>query len=178
MAMGMSLAGSVNAQPTNPAASSILDSIDDEMLRIAISNAGASAAPLDDDANTLRIAFPNGMRGVARRMACIKAPGAQEVECKGLILLGYFSKPEGVSKARQQDALTRFGLEQNLASVIVNREGEHVVKAYVIFDGGITLENLIVRLSLFGASMKEYQGLLYGPAEKSKTQSVKGEDQS
>ena len=151
-----------NAQPTNPASSSILTSIDDEMLRIAIYNGGATATPLDDDANTLRIAFPNGMRAIARRMACLKVPGSEEDRCKGLILLGYFSKPEGVSEAQQQAALTRFGLEQNLASVVVNREGEHVVKTYIIFDGGITLENLIVRIALFGESVKAYQGMLYG----------------
>ena len=150
-----------NAQPTNPVSSSILTSIDDDMLRIALTNAGASATPLDDDANTLRIAFPNGMRAIARRMACVNVPGAEEEECKGLILLGYFSKPVGVSEAQQQGALTRFGLEQNLASVVVNREGEHVVKSYIIFDGGITLENLIVQIALFGESVKAYQGLLY-----------------
>jgi len=150
-----------NAQPTNPASSSILTSIDDEMLRIALTNAGASATPLDDNANTLRIAFPNGMRAIARRMACVNVPGVEEEECKGLILLGYFSKPEGIPQAQQQAALTRFGLEQNLASVVVNREGEHVVKTYIIFDGGITLENLFVRIALFGDSVKAYQRLLY-----------------
>ncbi|MEO1729154.1 MAG: hypothetical protein AAFR64_00285 [Pseudomonadota bacterium] len=158
---GFAMNAPASAQPTSPASSPILTSIDDEMLRIALYNAGAKAAPLDDDANTLRIAFPNGIRAIARRMACIEAQGAEEEECKGLILLGYFSKPDDVSEAQQQAALTRFGLEQNLASVVVNREGEHVVKSYIIFDGGITIDNLIVRIALFGESVKAYQELLY-----------------
>ena len=161
MAMGASLASAGSAQPTNPDASSILTSIDDEMLRIAINSAGATATPLDDEENTLRIAFPNGMRTIARRMACVEVSGSDEDECKGLILLAYFSKPQGVPEAQQQAALTRFGLEQNLASVVVNREGEHVVKSYIIFDGGITLENLVVRIAFFGESAKAYQRMLY-----------------
>jgi hypothetical protein len=85
-------------------------------------------------------------------------------ECKGLILLGYFARPADVSEAEVQAAARRFGLEQNLASVAINDEGEHVVKAYVIFDGGITLENLAVQVALFGESVRSYQAMLYGPA--------------
>jgi len=157
----LALAGTIAAPPLSAQGQAldpdtVIDAIDETTLNRAITAIGATSAPLDDENNTVRIAYPNGMRGVARRMACSPENG-----CKGLILLGYFSKPDGVSEEQQQAALTRFGLEQNLASVMVNREGEHVVKSYIIFDGGITIDNLIVRIALFGESVKTYQELLY-----------------
>ena len=98
------------------------------------------------------------MLGVARRMACTGTDS-----CKGLILLGYFTQPEGIPDAQAQDALSRFGFEQVISSVVVNREGEHVVKTYVMLDGGITQANLINWIGLFGQSLAAYQGMLYGP---------------
>ncbi len=138
----------------------VIDTIDDATLRSAIAALGATTTPLDDEENTLRIAYPNGMRGVARRMACDEA-GAQ---CKGLILLGYFSRPDDVPAERAAEALARFGFEQVLSSVVVNQEGEHVVKTYVMLDGGITQANLVNWIGLFGQSLAAYQVMLYGPA--------------
>lgn len=138
----------------------VIDEIDGPTLQTIIARIGATTAPLDDEENTLRVGYPNGMRGVARRMACVEGES-----CKGLILLGYFSRPQGIPEARAQAAPRQFGLEQNLASVVINDEGEHVVKAYVIFDGGITMANLAVRIGLFGESILAYQRTLYGQAE-------------
>ncbi|MEM7688295.1 MAG: hypothetical protein AAF291_04670 [Pseudomonadota bacterium] len=136
----------------------VITAIDEATLSAAIAAVGGTTAPLDDEDNTVRIAYPNGMRGVARRMACEGTSG-----CKGLILLGYFTKPTDVSEARAQDALARFGFEQVISSVVVNREGEHVVKSYVMLDGGITQANLMNWIGLFGQSLAAYQGMLYGP---------------
>jgi pimeloyl-ACP methyl ester carboxylesterase len=158
-ALGLLGATPLAAQEPDFDAGRVVEAIDDATLRQVIAAVGASAAPLDDEDNTLRVLYPNGARGVARRMACL-APD----ECKGLILLGYFARPADVSEAEVQAAARRFGLEQNLASVAINDEGEHVVKAYIIFDGGITLENLAVQVALFGESVRSYQAMLYGPA--------------
>ncbi|MEM6856398.1 MAG: hypothetical protein AAF559_00880 [Pseudomonadota bacterium] len=136
----------------------VIDAIDDATLSAAITSLGATSAPLDDEDNTVRIAYPDGMRGVARRMACTPEGG-----CKGLILLGYFTISEDVPAARAQAALERFGFEQVISSVVINREGEHVVKTYVMLDGGITQGNLINWIGLFGQSLAAYQGMLYGP---------------
>jgi len=143
----------------------VIDAIDGPTLQTVLAEVGAATSPLDDEENTLRVGFPNGMRGVARRMACIddgSEGDAEESACKGLILLGYFSRPDDVSPERAQAATRQFGLEQNLASVVINDQGEHVVKAYVIFDGGITMANLAVRVALFGESVQAYQRMLYG----------------
>ena len=158
LAIGALLAAPAAAQETAPDRSQIIESIDEATLNSAIAALGATTAPLDDEQNTIRIAYPNGMRGVARRMAC-----EGKDACKGLILLGYFTPPEGVPEARAQDALSRFGFEQVISSVVVNREGEHVVKTYVMLDGGITQANLINWIGLFGQSLAAYQGMLYGP---------------
>lgn len=136
----------------------VIDSLDDATLKAAITAIGGTTAPLDDEDNTLRIAYPNGMRGVARRMACSDADA-----CRGLILLGYFTLPEDASPERTQQALSQFGFEQVISSVVVNQEGEHVVKTYVMLDGGITQGNLVNWIGLFGQSLAAYQGMLYGP---------------
>lgn len=136
----------------------IIKSIDEPTLAAAISAVGATTTPLDDESNTVRIAYPNGMRGVARRMACT-APD----DCKGVILLGYFAKPDDVPRERAEAALARFGFEQVISSVVVNQEGEHVIKTYVMLDGGITQANLVNWIGLFGQSLMAYQQMLYGP---------------
>lgn len=136
----------------------VVTSLDDATLRTAIAAIGATAAPLDDEDNTLRVAYPNGMRGVARRMAC-----EGKDNCRGLILLGYFTPSDDIPEDRAADALARFGFEQVISSVVVNREGEHVVKTYVMLDGGITQANLINWIGLFGQSLAAYQAMLYGP---------------
>ncbi len=136
----------------------VIETIDEATLQGAIMAMGATTAPLDDEQNTVRVAYPNGMRGVARRMACDE----EGANCKGLILLGYFSRPDDVSPERAAAALARFGFEQVISSVVVNREGEHVVKTYVMIDGGITQGNLVNWIGLFGQSLAAYQGMLYG----------------
>ena len=149
---------SASAQETSITRETVIETIDDATLKTAIAAIGGTTAPLDDEDNTLRIAYPNGMRGVARRMAC-----TGKESCKGLILLGYFTPPADGSPARAADALSRFGFEQVISSVVVNSEGEHVVKTYVMLDGGITQGNLINWIGLFGQSLAAYQGMLYGP---------------
>ena len=163
----LSLALATTALVTAPASAqdepldrtAVIESIDDATLKTAIAAVGGTTAPLDDEDNTLRIAYPNGMRGVARRMACEATTG-----CKGLILLGYFTPPQDVPQERVNAALARFGFEQVISSVVVNQEGEHVVKTYVMLDGGITRGNLVNWIGLFGQSLAAYQGMLYGPA--------------
>ena len=157
----LALAGTIAAPPLKAQgqaldADTVIDAIDETTLNRAITAIGATSAPLDDEDKTVRIAYPNGMRGVARRMACSPEHG-----CKGLILLGYFTVSEGVSPESAETALARFGFEQVISSVVVNREGQHVVKTYVMLDGGITQANLINWIGLFGQSLAAYQGMLY-----------------
>ncbi|MEO0418047.1 MAG: hypothetical protein AAF249_04235 [Pseudomonadota bacterium] len=155
---GALAASPANAQDTAFDGAKVIESIDEATLQTAIAAIGATTTPLDDEDNTIRIAYPNGMRGVARRMAC-----QGKDACKGLILLGYFTKPDSISLEQAQAALSRFGFEQVISSVVVNQEGEHVVKTYVMLDGGITQANLINWIGLFGQSLAAYQGMLYGP---------------
>jgi len=160
-------AGSVTAMPPLAAQETgfdearVVSAIGDAQLRAVITRIGATITPLDEEKNALRIGYTNGARGIARRMACPPdiAPGEP---CKGLLLIGYFAKPEGVDDARAMAAAMQFNREQNLASVAVSQRGEHVVKTYVIFDGGITLGNVAVQVALFGESVAAYQTLLFG----------------
>ena len=138
----------------------VIDSLDEATLQASIAVLGATTTPLDEEENTIRIAYPNGMRGVARRMAC-EGPET----CRGLILLGYFTPPKDLPEERAQDALSRFGFEQVISSVVVNQEGEHVVKTYVMLDGGVTQANLVNWIGLFGESLAAYQQMLYAPAD-------------
>jgi len=155
---GALAASPLSAQEARFDGSKVIESIDEATLQTAIAAIGATTTPLDDEDNTVRIAYPNGMRGVARRMACTGTDS-----CKGLILLGYFTPPKDIPAEVAQDALSRFGFEQVISSVVVNQEGEHVVKTYVMVDGGITQANLVNWVGLFGQSLAAYQGMLYGP---------------
>ncbi|MEE4153862.1 MAG: hypothetical protein V2I27_06855 [Erythrobacter sp.] len=137
----------------------IIDQLDDSTLRAVLTQLSATATPLDEESTILRIAFPNGLVGISRRIACT----AQDA-CKGLMLTAYIPVPEGMPEARSQEVRQQFGLESLVASVVVNQLGEHVVKTYVILDGGITSANLAIWIGLFSESARAYQEALYAGA--------------
>jgi len=144
------------AEPTALAADQVIDALDDATLRALLTQLSASVTPLDEEATTLRIAFPNGVIAIARRMACT----GQE-ECKGLMLTAYLPVPDEVPAKRAEEVRRRSNLESLVATVVVNQLGEHVVKTYVILDGGITVENLAIWIGLFSESARAYQEKLY-----------------
>lgn len=139
--------------------SRVIDALDDASLRTVLMQLSAAATPLDEEATTLRIAFPNGVIAIARRMAC-----TSEDACKGLMLTAYLPVPSGMSEARAEEVRRQFGLESLVASAVVNQLGEHVVKTYVILDGGITFANLAIWIGLFSESARTYQEALYAAA--------------
>ncbi len=138
----------------------VIDALDDATLRAVLAQLSATPTPLDEEATTLRIAFPDGLIGIARRMAC-----TSEEACKGLMLTAYLPVPPDLPAAKAQEALRQFELESLVASVVVNQLGEHVVKTYVILDGGITVENLAIWIGLFDESARAYQELLYASVQ-------------
>lgn len=140
-------------------AGTVIDTLDDATLRTLLEQLSASVTPLDEEATTLRIAFSNGVIAIARRMACTAAEG-----CKGLMLTAYLPVPENMPAARAEEVRSRSNLESLVASVVVNQLGEHVVKTYVILDGGITIRNLAIWIGLFSESARAYQEKLYAAA--------------
>lgn len=149
------------AQATDaPAAQTIIDQIDEPTLLSAVAKLGAEAETLGDTNDTYRIVYPNGSRAILRRTAC-----AQEA-CRGLLMLAYFSLPKDRSAAEVETARREFSANFNPASVITNDLDEHIVKSYLIFDGGVTTDNLTVRLAVFGDAVQRYGRALYGVEEQ------------
>ncbi len=137
----------------------VIDAIEEATLLDALAAIGADTAPLGEDEDTYRIEYPQGGRAILRRVACEAGP------CKGLLMLGYFTLPDGRTREVTDRSAREFSLNYNPAAIIINNNGEHIVKSYLIFDGGITKGNLAVRLALFGDAVRRYREVLYGDGE-------------
>lgn len=162
--LGPMLGGVFGAAPAyaqeaadNPAfdGSTIIEAIDEATLRATLDAIGVSSSPMAEDKTVLRIEYPQGGRAILRLTACTDG------FCKGLLMLGYFSQPEGKTADQIAPIAQRFSLNYNPASVLINDAGEHIVKSYLILDGGVTKANLAIQLSLFGSSVRSYAKELY-----------------
>lgn len=150
-----SLSAQPAAEPTAFDGSTVIDAISQDILFDVLSQLGAKPTVLSAEKSTFRVTFANGGTALLRLTAC------NADSCKGLLMLGYFTRPDGQS-AKQGEAIARdFSLNYNPASVVINDKGEHIVKSYLIFDGGITKQNLGLRLGLFGDAVRRYGKLLY-----------------
>jgi hypothetical protein len=141
------------AAPTAPA--DLIETIDEATLRAALDALGAEANRLDEEARVLRVAFPGGGVAVLRRSACEEGP------CRGLLLTSLFAPPEGRDADSSRRIARRFSTSFNPASVIVNDRGEHLLKGYLMLDGGITRENLVAAISVFALGIARYSEALY-----------------
>ncbi|QIQ85939.1 YbjN domain-containing protein [Erythrobacter sp.] len=150
------LAAPLSAQAEPPA---VIESLEDATLREALAALGAEATPLDEEALVLRVAFPGGGIAVLRRSGC------EAQACRGLLMTSLFTPPEGRDPATAERIARRFSATFNPASVIVNERGEHLLKSYLVLDGGVTRENLVISLGLFALGIAQYGEALYGPGE-------------
>jgi hypothetical protein len=135
--------------------STVIESIDAQTLRDVIERLEADATALDEEAETLRVAFPDGSIAVIQRTACGRGG------CRGLLLTSLFTKPADMPAERAEQVAQRFASSYYPVSLIVNERGEHLMKAYVLFDGGVTRANLAYNLALFGLSIARYRETLY-----------------
>lgn len=145
------------AEPAPPPA--LIETIDEQTLREALITLRAEARQLDEEARVLRVAFPGGGVAVLRRSACEEGP------CRGLLLTSLFTPPEGRDAKTAERIARRFSASFNPASVIVNERGEHLLKSYMMLDGGITRENLVIGIGLFALGIAQYSEALYGEGE-------------
>ena len=137
------------------AVSTVIDQIEEQVLRATIGGVGAEATKLNDPGTLYRIAYSTGAVAVLRRTGC------GEAGCKGLLMLGIFTLKEGMDAAQAAETARRFSQTVNPVSVIINEKGEHVVKGYVLFEGGVTIGHVVSQLALFGNVMGAYSKQLY-----------------
>lgn len=134
----------------------IIERIGQATLLEALARIGAQAERLDDSGKAFRVVFASGARALLQRTAC------KDDSCAGLLMLGLFTLPEDGSVTETDKVRRSFSATYNSVSVITNERGEHVVKSYVIADGGITPANLAVQIGVFGDAVAAYSGALYG----------------
>ncbi|AOL23375.1 Putative sensory transduction regulator [Erythrobacter litoralis] len=161
---GAALLGVLNpaaglAADTHESARAIIETIDEATLREALLALGAQATPLDEEGRVVRVGFPGGGVAVLRRSACEEGP------CRGLLMTSLFAPPKASETDTAARIARRFSSSFNPASVIINERGEHLLKAYLVLDGGVTRANLVTAIGLFGLGIAQYSEALYGAAE-------------
>jgi hypothetical protein len=157
--LALSPAALAAQSPSPVTQTGLIEAIDEATLLAMLERLGAEVEPLGEEGEVFRALFPNGSRGVLRRTACT------EDGCKGLLMLGYYRPPAGATADQTEAARRDFSANYNPASVITNDKGEHIVKSYIIFDGGVTDQNLYIRLAVFADSLARYSRALYGDEE-------------
>ncbi|MFL0356445.1 hypothetical protein ACI5KX_08175 [Erythrobacter sp. GH1-10] len=155
---GIALAGTpmLALQAQSGDGSRIVTEIDVQELASSLSEMGATWERSGDESESIAVTFENGGKAILRPTACRDGP------CMGLLMVAFFSKPDGMSQAEADEIARQFNMRYNPASVVKSDNGNHVLKAYLIFDYGITKQNLTFRLGLFGSGIMRYNDALNG----------------
>ena len=106
---------------------------------------GATYTDMDGDTGGKRIVFSNGLITYAEFRVCSNGNS----NCEGMRLLASYGAPEGVSRTELMRRANEFNSLYNTAKVVVRDDGSVYYTRYLISDGGISMENYRVGLSVF-----------------------------
>lgn len=121
----------------------VIQTIEESDLLAALRHIDATAVRQTDSDTRYSVTFDDGGKAVVVRAGC------KQEDCYGILMLAYFTPPDGVSTATLDERVRNFNIDYNPASALRTDDGDYVLKNYVITDDGITRGNLAFTLSLF-----------------------------
>ncbi|MCB2088451.1 MAG: YbjN domain-containing protein [Sphingomonadaceae bacterium] len=139
-------------------ASKVITEFNEDILFAVLRQMGATWEPAKNDFGDYLITFPNGLRATARFTACSSSTGV----CKGTSISARFGKPSGMSEDEIRQRTINFNAKWSAGKSYQMQDGRPVVQAYMIVDGGITMENYRVQLAVYSDMLKKMNDELYG----------------
>ena len=151
-------AGSLAALPATALAQTqqmqLLQSVSTQDVELAMSRIGGQAVlegAGENGSPTMRLTFANGIVASAQ-FACNQTQG-----CTGINLIAYFPPAETMSVEQGLLKVRRFNANFAAASAGLDVQNNLYVRRYLIFDNGITDQNLLVNLRVFESMCAQFK---------------------
>jgi len=144
-AIGLASIMSVPADAQNLTldAGRVIQTIEESDLLAALRENGAKAERQASDSKRYSVTFDDGLKAVLLRAGC------KQEDCYGILMLAFFTTPNGPNQRELDERVRRFNIDYNPVSAVRTDDGDYVLKNYVITDDGITMGNLARSLDLF-----------------------------
>lgn len=135
----------------------IIDHFNHGTLVAVVTELGGTVEESPNDGWLIR--FPNGTAATANFTVCADET---EQDCLGTSISGRFAKPTGMSDAEIEALVTDYNARWSAGKSYLTEDGRPVVQAYIIADGGITMENYRMQLSVYGDMLQKMSETIYG----------------
>lgn len=134
-------------------ASRIIDHFDLETLRATVIELGGTIEDSPNDGYLIK--FPNGTAATANFTAC--ATG----QCLGTNISARFGKPSDKSDSEVERLVVDYNRRWSAGKSYLTDDGRAVVQAYMIADGGITMENYRMQLVVYSQMLQKMRETIY-----------------
>ena len=142
----------VNAQSFS--ASRMVTEFDPANLTAVVEQMGGTVEARSDGDGYL-VRFSNGTAATAKFTACANGP------CLGISVSGRFGKPSDKTDAQVAALVVEFNRRWNAGKSYLTDDGRAVVQAYMIADGGITMENYRMQLVVYSQMLQKMRETIY-----------------
>lgn len=135
-------------------ASRTISSFDLATLRAVVEQSGGTVETKADDDGFL-IKFSNGTAATATFTACSTG------RCLGTNISARFGKPSDKSDAQVAELVDDYNRRWSAGKSYLTDDGRPVVQAYMIADGGITMENYRMQLVVYASMLQKMRETIY-----------------
>ena len=149
-----SLPAPVAAQDFN--ANRIISQFNYSTLRAVVLEMGGTIEESPNDGWLIK--FPNGTAATANFTVC---SDDSESSCLGTNISARFGKPRDKTDAEVEELVVDYNRRWNAGKSYLTNDGRAVVQAYIIADGGITMENYRMQLSVYSSMLKKMRETIY-----------------
>lgn len=105
------------------------------------------------------VRFSNGTAATVNFTVC---KDDSQQSCLGTNIAGRYAKPTDMSDDEIKALVVDFNRRWSAGKSFLTDDGRPVVQAYVIVDGGITMENYRQQLYVYSQMLSKMRDLLYG----------------
>lgn len=134
-------------------ASRIIDGFDYDTLRAVILEMGATIEPGQNDGYLIK--FANGTAATASFTVCSTG------KCLGTNISARFGKPSDKTDAEIEELVVDYNRRWNAGKSYLTDDGRPVVQAYMIADGGLTMENYRMQLAVYASMLQKMRETVY-----------------
>lgn len=152
----MALSAPIPAQAQQFSATRIISQFNYPTLRAVVIEMGGTIK--EGNNGGWLISFSNGTAATAYFTVC---EDDDESSCLGTNLLARFGKPSDKSVTETNALVEDFNKRFNAAKAFPLEDGRSAVQAYIIADGGLTMENYRMQLTVYADLLKKMRETIY-----------------
>ncbi len=135
----------------------LITGMDSTVLTSAAAEIGATVedAGRSGDTQLYRVTYASGLMSIMYFRAC------ENNLCLGLVMTAKFQEPQDSGAAKTDATIRAFSDAHPEIKTFRSADDAPIAQGYIIVDEGVTLKNLVVQMTVFGASAGFFSDILY-----------------